>query len=284
LSYLPTFQISSYPDIAVKKIIYTMQQRPSGIFFDIDGTLSAIAPTPADAILLPGIEELLRKYLETFAMLAVVSGRSALDARRLVGIPGIIYIGNHGLERLSIQGNDRDETLEILPEAIPYEISINAALDTIQQQLVPLYNGMIIERKGITGSIHYRLVQDADRAHDDILDILTPLAQRDNLAIMTGKMVIELRPPIRQNKGTSIAGLVREHHLASALFLGDDMTDIDGFRALHQLQESGACQCISIAVLHPESPVALRQESDIALEGIEFMPSFLRWLLDQTRY
>jgi len=87
--------------------------RPLGLFSDIDGTLSAIAPTPDAAILLPGVADLLKQALPTFDLVAAVSGRTAIDARAMVGLPGLLYIGNHGLEHLS----EDDMTVHVRPEA-----------------------------------------------------------------------------------------------------------------------------------------------------------------------
>ena len=90
------------PDDAIRdRLRAVLALRPLGLFSDIDGTLSAIAPTPDAAALLPGVADLLTQALSTFDLVAAVSGRTAVDARALVGLPGILYIGNHGLEYLS---------------------------------------------------------------------------------------------------------------------------------------------------------------------------------------
>src|SRR5690242_13512164 len=77
-----------------------LAQRPRGLLSDVDGTLSAIAPTPGDATLLPGVRELLEQAQTRFDVVAAVSGRAAENARQLVGVSGLLYLGNHGLERL----------------------------------------------------------------------------------------------------------------------------------------------------------------------------------------
>jgi trehalose-phosphatase len=92
-------------------------------------------------------------------------------------------------------------------------------------------------------------------------------------------MVIELRPPLDRDKGTSVRALVQRHHLACALYLGDDRTDIDAFHALRELRAEGACVGIAVAVGHAEAPAALDEAADITLSSIAEVPRFLRWVL-----
>ncbi len=255
-----------------------LSRRPRGLLLDIDGTLSPIAPTPEDARLLPGITEVLERALAQFEVAAAISGRAAADARRMVGITGLLYIGNHGLERW-LPGDDAPQ---IIPEARAYLPAIAQALDTAEQQLVPRLPGLRVERKGASGSIHTRGCPQPQEALATTLETLRPIAERLGLRLTQGKLVAEVRPPLVQDKGTAVERLVRERSLQSALYLGDDVTDIDAFRALRRLRQTGSCAGYAGAVLHEEAPPQLAAEADFTLPSIEAVPAFLAWLIQQS--
>ncbi|HEY7848964.1 MAG TPA: trehalose-phosphatase, partial [Ktedonobacterales bacterium] len=252
-----------------------LAQRPRGFLTDIDGTLSAIAPTPDQARLYRGIRPLLRRLLDEFDLVAAISGRPALDARRLIGIPQMTYIGNHGMERLAPQAR----IPEIAPEASAFQAAIADTLHEARVRLSGQPGELLFENKGVTASIHYRLAPDPEAARGAIHRALDPLARRHQLRVTEGRMVIELRPPVDRDKGTSVRALVRQRALACALYLGDDRTDEDAFRALRELRAEGACVGIAVAVGHAEAPASLLDAADITLASIAEVPRFIRWVL-----
>ncbi len=260
---------------AREKLAAALAARPRGLFFDIDGTLSAIAPTPEAATLLPGVAELLEQLRTRFDVVALVSGRAADDARRMVGLPGLLYIGNHGLERIEADA----ASVQVLPEAEPYVEAVNTTLDDLDATLAARFPGVRIERKGVTGSIHVRNAPDPDAAEESIARSLTTIAVPRGLLVTRGRRIVEVRPPVAVDKGTAVAGVIRERGLRGALYLGDDRTDLDAFRALRQLADEGVCQTVAVAVLSPEAPPELAAAADITLPDISFVPGLLRWLL-----
>jgi len=262
---------------AREKLAAALAARPRGLFFDIDGTLSAIAPTPESATLLPDVAELLEQLRTRFDVVALVSGRAADDARRMVGLPGVLYIGNHGLER--IEGDAA--TVQVLPEAEPYVEAVNTTLDDLDATLAARFPGVHIERKGVTGSIHVRNAPDPDAAEESIARSLTTIAVPRGLLVTRGRRIVEVRPPVAVDKGVAVAGVLRERGLRGALYLGDDRTDLDAFRALRQLADEGVCQTVAVAVLSPEAPPELAAAADITLPDISYVPGLLRWLLSQ---
>jgi trehalose 6-phosphate phosphatase len=270
------FEVVQTRDAAAReKLAAALAARPRGLFFDIDGTLSAIAPTPESATLLPGVAELLEQLRTRFDVVALVSGRAADDARRMVGLPGVLYIGNHGLER--IEGDAA--TVQVLPEAEPYVEAVNTTLDDLDATLAARFPGVHIERKGVTGSIHVRNAPDPDAAEESIARSLTTIAVPRGLLVTRGRRIVEVRPPVAVDKGVAVAGVIRERGLRGALYLGDDRTDLDAFRALRQLNDEGVCQTVAVAVLSPEAPPELAAAADITLPDISFVPGLLRWLL-----
>src|SRR6185503_4316847 len=122
------------------------------------------------------------------ALVAVVSGRTAADARAMVGIPGLIYVGNHGLEIWSERG------AEIVPEARPWVPRLAAVLEDVTRQLRHS-DGILVENKGATASLHYRLAPDPEQARRDLLELLARCALTSGLRIEEGRMVINLLPP-----------------------------------------------------------------------------------------
>ncbi|WIG60160.1 MAG: hypothetical protein OJF49_002908 [Ktedonobacterales bacterium] len=277
-------------EAALARIQSALGRRPRGLFSDIDGTISAIAPTPEAATLLPGVRELIEQAREVFDVVALVSGRAATDAFRMAGVRGITYIGNHGLETALIPasagntaGGVDDPEVIVRPEAQPYALAVEAALRTIEERLGPRFAGLQVERKGVTGSIHVRNTRDPAAAETAVYALATELAEAHGLRVTRGKMVVELRPPLAVDKGTAIAEMIEQAGLRGAIYLGDDRTDVDAFRALRRLSAAGTCEGVSVAVLHGEAPPELTDEADVALASVVRVPDFLRWLLALAR-
>lgn len=265
-------------DEQARRLRAALAQHPRGLLLDIDGTLSPIAPTPEAARLLPGVADLLQRALNCFDVVAAISGRGAADARRMVGVPELLYIGNHGLERW-LPGEDAPQ---VIPEARPYLPAIAQALDQADHDLTARLPGLRIERKGASGSIHTRGCAQPQQALQTVLETLRPTIERLGLRLTQGKLVAEIRPPLAVDKGTAVESLVRERGLRSALYMGDDVTDIDAFRALRHLREAGVCAGWSVAVLQEEAPPALAAEADLTLPAIEAVPAFLAWLIESA--
>lgn len=262
---------------AERRLRSVLDAAPVGLFTDVDGTISAIAPTPDAATLLPGVRELLVEAARRFALVAAISGRSAPDTRRMVGVPGLLYIGNHGMETIA---PDASEPV-VIPEAAPYVSAINAALDAVEERLARRFPGLLVERKGPTGSVHVRRTTDPPAAERAVEDALREVADAAGLRITRGKMVVELRPPVDVDKGQALITQIRRHGLAGAIYLGDDRTDLDAFRALFLVGHVRGLRGASVAVLHDEAPPELAREADVMVAGVARVPDLLRWLLEQ---
>ena len=258
-----------------------LSAHPRALFTDVDGTISAIAPTPEAAVLLPGIRDTLAAAAQAFDLVAAISGRAARDAYRLVNVSSLTYIGNHGLERLDRYTRQGKAVVRVhvAEDARRYIKPVNDLMDAANRALVPLFPGMRVERKGVTGSIHVRTTRDPVAAEERTAKLLEALAAPTSLVITRGKAVVEVRPPVKIDKGTTVERLIRQRKIKGAIYLGDDRTDIDAFRALRHLTEAGVCQGIAIAVLSPEALPQLATEADIALPSIEDVPELLRWLV-----
>ncbi|MDQ2681989.1 MAG: trehalose-phosphatase, partial [Chloroflexota bacterium] len=203
------------------------------IYSDIDGTISPIAATPDAARLFPGAAEALRALRSRGIRVVAITGRAAEDARQLVGIDTLDYAGNHGFELLTADGRVVSEEVQSSVDAV------EQALEDVRQVLEYLPDGLILENKVFTASIHYRLAPDRDVAALILRPLLESIALRRGVLITEGRLVFEIRPRLDVNKGVFTENDIRLHAITSAAFLGDDITDLDGFRALDRLVESG---------------------------------------------
>ena len=201
---------------------------PLSILLDIDGTLAPIAPRPDQAkVPAETCKALERLIAIPDAHVAIVTGRSVADARRLVALKGLGVIGNHGFEVLGESGEVISE-----PAAISYLESVRKAAKVLGP-LEKEVHGVVVEDKHWTLSVHYRLA--ARPAINGIADKVHGTARDLGLKVTRGKEVLELRPPLDVNKGTAAVLWVRRLGIsssASVLYVGDDRTDEDAFREL----------------------------------------------------
>src|SRR5207302_6561960 len=218
----------------------------------------------------------LARLANRLALVAVVSGRTGADARKLVGVDGLTYVGNHGLEILS------ERCAELVPEARPWVPRIAAVLDDVaRMHAIP---GVLIENKGATASLHYRMTPDPDQARRELLAILARRAITSGLRIEEGRRVINLLPPLTVTKGSAVSWLVREHGLDRLVYLGDDVTDAHAFKALKIMRESAhPVQTLGIGVIGSETPPIVRQLADASVASVEAVAELLSEVLDGLR-
>ncbi|WP_026369730.1 trehalose-phosphatase [Kallotenue papyrolyticum] len=241
--------------------------RPCGLLTDIDGTISPIAPTPEAAQVSPAAREYLRALARHLALVGVVSGRAAADAAALVGLPELVYVGNHGLEIW------RGGSAQPMPEALPYVPLIARVLDEARAAInLP---GVIVENKGVTGAVHYRLSTDPASAGPAIGALLRDLCARHGLKLTPGRMVWEIRPPLEADKGTAVRALAQQYGLRGLIFLGDDRTDADAFAVLRDLRRQGAALTLAIGVAADETPREVRELADVLVPGVAGAESVL---------
>jgi trehalose 6-phosphate phosphatase len=260
----PSDALTPEVDAVVTACMEVLRQTPSAVVTDIDGTISAIAPTPAEAMVDPGAKAALALLAERLAAVAVVSGRAPQDGVAMVGLPELTYVGNHGLERIE-RGTPWTH-----PMAAAAQPAIAAALAEIESAAraaadVPW---LLVENKGVTGTIHYRLAPDQIAA----VALLEPLARaaatRHALRLTLGRMIFEVRPALAVNKGTAIRELAKDLGLRGIVFFGDDVTDVDAFRALRELREAGEAATLRVGVLGSETSPAVLAEIDVSVDGV----------------
>jgi trehalose 6-phosphate phosphatase len=239
----------------------------TGLLTDLDGTLSAIAPRPDLATVSPGIRRALRDLVARLAVVAVLSGRSAKDARHILRVPGVLYVGNHGLE--AVVGRRRWQHPGTAHAAAP----VSRALAALEQRLRRA--DLLFEAKGLTGSIHYRAAASGREARADILRGIRDTPEAAGLCVTEGRRVVELKPPVGASKGTAARCLLDRYGLESAVYLGDDRTDLDAVRVLQEARATSGESTLTIAVASREAPRELLAVADGVLPSVAAVEAFL---------
>lgn len=194
---------------------------------DFDGTLAPIAPDPDGPTISPACRRALRRLaVRPDAAVAVISGRALSDLRGRVGVDGIVYAGNHGLEL------DHASDVTVQPVAERYRPAIRRVADELGDRLsgVP---GLEIEDKTLSATVHVRRTPTelVDDVHETVSDVVSVID--GSLRIEPGKQVFEVRPPVDWDKGAAIQRLAAERPEDwRVVYLGDDITDDDAFRAI----------------------------------------------------
>jgi trehalose-phosphatase len=209
----------------------------TALLFDVDGVLAPIVDVPHEATVPDETRAELRRLNGAYALVACISGRPGVDARRIVALDELVYVGEHGLE--------------LVPESADWRERLHALTETVAWADV--------ERKPLTVTFHYRRADDEAEAVR-FLEAVATRARAEGFVARFGRKVLELRPPIRADKGTAVAHLLRERGLTRALYAGDDTTDLDAFAALGDLELG-----VAVAVASPESPAELREAADVVV-------------------
>lgn len=248
-----------------------LSSRPCGLVTDIDGTISEIAPRPSDALVSPLCRERLGALVGLLDLVAVVSGRPAREARKMVGQGGLVYVGDHGLERL------KDGEVLLDPAALPYRDQVRSAAGALFQLLSgrPGLEGLFLEDKGVSFSFHYRACADPALARAMILEAMEDLDGAKGLRVMEARRAVELRPPLEADKGTALMALAAEFGLRGLFYLGDDHTDVSAFRALRAWRRNTGGRGLAVAVVSPGAPAEARRQADFILEGVPGVEEFL---------
>lgn len=204
------------------------------LFLDYDGTLTPIVSAPQRAFISPEVKRLLRRLSKSPRIkLSIISGRALKDIKRLVGLKGIIYVGNHGLE---LAGPKLKFKSPLPPR---YRKLLEKIRDELKRRICAI-KGAFVEDKGFSLSLHYRLVNK--KALPLIATIFheTTIVPRlkGQLKITSGKKVLEVRLPVAWDKGKVVLWLLAREQFATKnkkvfpIYIGDDTTDEDAFRAL----------------------------------------------------
>lgn len=240
-----------------------------GLFTDFDGTLTPIVQDPRQTVLKPAMRETLSVLSERLEMVAVLSGREVKYLRQVVGLGGITYVGNHGLEVWPAGTT--------VPES-QAETATGLERDVVAEIAELGVNGLYIEGKGSVVSVHYRNSPEPELTRSLVLAMMRPFAEARGLRVKEGKMVVELGPDVDVNKGTAVERLSLEVGFTGAIVIGDDVTDCDAFDAVHRLKKMQKFSGAAVAVVDGETPPDVILKADYWLDGIRDVEEFLGWM------
>ncbi len=244
------------------------------MLLDIDGTLAPIVDNAADASVPETTRQLIIAASRRYGLLACISGRRASEARAMVSIGTIAYLGSHGAELLRPGWTEA----QLDPALVQWSPRINEfrrESDTHELRR----RRVRIEDKGPIIAYHWRGAVDEQDARAAI-DALAAQAQEAGFEVHWGRKVMEVRPPVRIDKGLGVRTLLEGKSLSSALYVGDDVTDLDAFHALRELAQEGSIDhAICVGVRSEDGPPAIEDEADIVVAGTEGVRELLSALI-----
>ena len=226
--------------VAASDLLAALSERPaeSAILLDVDGTLAPIVARPELSAVPDETRAEVRRLVDSYALVAGISGRPGEEAARLVGVEGAEYVGVHGLE--------------LAPEAERWREPLREFAASVDWP---------VENKGLSVVFHYREVEDEAAARAK-LERVAAQARELGLRAQFGRKVLEVRPPVDADKGTAVRTLLERKGLHRALYAGDDTTDLDAFRGLDGLELA-----VRVAVTSAEGPPELAAAADIVVES-----------------
>jgi trehalose 6-phosphate phosphatase len=244
------------------------------VLLDIDGTLAPIVDHAADAHVPEGTRQLLIEVARRYHVVACVSGRRASEARAMVSIGTISYLGSHGTELLRAGWTESvlDPGIEDWVRRI-HEFGREADTSDLRRSRVRL------EDKGAIVAFHWRGAHDEEAARAAI-DALASKAEAAGLRTHWGRKVLEVRPPVKMDKGAGIVSFLEGVDVNVAMYVGDDTTDIDAFRSLTWLKEQGRVStAIRVGVRSEEGPTQITEQADVVVDGTAGVQELLALLV-----
>jgi trehalose 6-phosphate phosphatase len=261
---------------ALDELLRPLKDDPehAAVLLDVDGVLAPIVQHPDDAHMPETTRRPLIEIAKRYGVVACVSGRRASDARRVVSLGSIAYLGSHGSEilRPGSISTEMDRELQAWTRRVQ-----NFAREHYSEELRRLR--VRLEDKEAIAALHWREVPDEEEAEAAIRKV-AEAAEKAGFNAHWGRKVLEIRPPVRIDKGAGIVSLLRDTELAAALYVGDDTTDLDAFRGLGELVEMGSLKtALRVGVISDETPPALEEAADVMVDGTDGVRDLLRALI-----
>ena len=184
--------------------------------FDFDGTLAPIVARPDDARISVALAARL-KALASRLPVAIVTGRAVADVRERLGFQPQFIVGNHGAEEDAAPADGGNLADALASQLDGFRATLRAQADPLQAA------GVVVEDKGLSIALHYRLSRDRAQAQQLITGLLTP--EPAGLRLFAGKMVVNAVPADAPDKAQAVHALVARLGAAAAFFAGDDVND-----------------------------------------------------------
>ena len=245
----------------------------AAVLLDLDGTLAPIVSRPDETAISERARTALARIVASYSLTAIVTGRQARVARQIVGIDEITYAGIHGFELLP-PGAERASPS---PELGAHGDDARAFAEGLDRDALGAA-GVRFEDKGPIIGLHWRGAAD-EQAAEALLEGVATGASTSGLVVHRGRKVLELRPPVRIDKGTAVEALLAEAGARLAIYAGDDRTDLDAFAALDRLAGDGRLDlAVRVGVDSDEGPEEIIEDADLVVAGPEEVPHLLEAL------
>ena len=241
------------------------------LFLDYDGTLTPIVGHPSKARLSPPARRLLRELNKQRGIwIALVSGRALKEVRRMVGLKELCYVGNHGLE---LAGPKLRHVNPMARKSRPLLRKVAASLRK-ELRRIP---GAWVEDKGLTLAVHCRQVKPREKllVRNAFHEAVFSYEKKKQIRVTAGKEVFEVRPPVHWTKGTVVTWLLARREAVGPggpvlpVYIGDDLTDEDAFKAL-------GSRGITVAVGPPNPLTRARYGAASHLQVLDFLRRLLK--------
>jgi trehalose 6-phosphate phosphatase len=234
----------------------------AGLILDFDGVLSPIVDDPTTSVLPTGVRDDLIRIGDRLGLVAVLSGRPLSFLVDRVGIEGVTLIGSYGAER------EVDGEIAVDERVRPHLPQVRRATELLAVRLPP-GTGIRVEEKSTSVAVHWRQAADRAAASALVHEQVAEVAAVTGLAVEPGKLVEELRAPVRLDKGSAVSRLLERGYSAS-VYVGDDLGDLPAFRAVT------AAGGWAMLVDHgAETADELRAAADATLDGVDGMRDWL---------
>jgi len=243
------------------------------VALDVDGTLAPIVERPEAAMAVAGSREAIARLTDAGVTVALISGRTAADVLRIVGLEPssrVIVLGQYGLERWQAGALTA-------PPPVP---GIAAARQRLPAVLEGAPAGVHVEDKKLALVVHTRPAADPAAALGALRSAVEGLAVECGLEAIGGRAVIELRPA-GIDKGTALAELARDHAPTAVCYVGDDVADLAAFATLRSLRAGGTL-VLAVASVDPattDTDPRLAATADLVLAGPRAVTAWLERLL-----
>ena len=258
----------------LRRILTEPQQQQLCLFLDVDGTLSEVAPTPAQAIITPEMRAVVEE-LSRLIPVSIVSGRGTEDVQRLVDLPDqeIFYAGSHGFD---IRGPN-----VALHVGEPHLASLHALHAILEEKMSSFGEAVLVEDKRLSLSVHYRNIAREEDVAQIIRTVEAETQKFEELVVTHGKCVVEIRINVDWNKGRAVTYLLNHYQdqrqtPTVGLYLGDDRTDEDAFWELVD-----SCRGTGIVVMEKPRPSHAPFFVNSVTEVCQFLQQLLAHLQEQ---
>lgn len=255
----------------------------SVVGLDFDGTLAPIVDDPTAAHIHPDAPETLIGLAQAVRAVAVITGR---PARQVLALGGLDEVGDRlgelGRELfvLGQYGNERWTSLDrrVISPRPPHGLAgFLRDLPAVLRRAGA--DGAFVEEKGIAVAVHTRRLSEPEAAFARLLVPLAASAREHDLMLEPGRNVIEVRAQ-GMDKGTAVHQLVRELSAGGFLFAGDDLGDVEAFRAVRELRADGLATLLVCSASAEQT--ALLDLADVVVEGPDGVLALLRQLTDDA--